>query len=282
MCDQTDANPLDMPAEELSPSADDLVPHSSIANVPVHLLRLRFMVLRNFNRRFVRVLELIDLTRTDDESPLVAGVRRLRALFFRRVKVQLWSRVLTASHARQGEGAAVCDAAWMHTHKVPKVTLDRAVATMYRTKLATVEAERAAAALAQAVTVAAGVAGVAVSAVSTSAAGAGPGAGAGTGAGTGAGAGKPPRAGASAGGASTARSGAATVPAGAAPGSPAALLARAGNTIFGQMMQQLRYLAPPVLRNSERAFYTEFVGEHADDYGGPYRCVLTLVLCAMR
>ena len=52
--------------------------------------------------------------------------------------------------------------------------------------------------------------------------------------------------------------------------------AQAG-TMFGQLFRQLRYLAPSALRNSERAFYTEFVGEHADDYGGPYREALSFV-----
>ena len=41
--------------------------------------------------------------------------------------------------------------------------------------------------------------------------------------------------------------------------------------------RQLRHLAPAALRNSDRAFYTDFIGEHADDYGGPYREALSLV-----
>ena len=56
-----------------------------------------------------------------------------------------------------------------------------------------------------------------------------------------------------------------------------ALPAAYSGTVFGQLFRQLRYLPPSALRNSERAFYTEFAGEHADDYGGPYREALALL-----
>jgi hypothetical protein len=125
----------------------------------------------------------------------------------------------------------------------------------------------------------------------------------------GAGAGAATGAGASAGGAgASAGSVGSTLPAAAATG----ML----STVFGQLYRQLRHLAPALLRNSERAFYTEasaaavargrclcvcvcpyddddgcafplfvspvpnvpvqFIGEHADDYGGPYREALSL------
>ena len=46
---------------------------------------------------------------------------------------------------------------------------------------------------------------------------------------------------------------------------------------YASRFRQLRHLPPSALRNSERAFYTDFIGEHADDYGGPYREALSLV-----
>lgn len=42
-------------------------------------------------------------------------------------------------------------------------------------------------------------------------------------------------------------------------------------TMFGQLMRQLRNMAPSQLRNPSRAFHVSFIGEYADDYGGPYR-----------
>lgn len=42
-------------------------------------------------------------------------------------------------------------------------------------------------------------------------------------------------------------------------------------TVFGQLMRQLRNVAPAQLRNPSRAFHVSFIGEFADDYGGPYR-----------
>ena len=46
---------------------------------------------------------------------------------------------------------------------------------------------------------------------------------------------------------------------------------KVGNALFRQLFDQLRYSDPAILRNKERAWYIEFAGEHADDYGGPYR-----------
>ena len=46
-------------------------------------------------------------------------------------------------------------------------------------------------------------------------------------------------------------------------------------TVFGQLYQQLHYKPPRELRNQARAFYSEFKGEYADDYGGPYREVMS-------
>lgn len=51
---------------------------------------------------------------------------------------------------------------------------------------------------------------------------------------------------------------------------------KAHRTVFGQLFTQVRSKPPKELRNKERAYYVSFVGEHADDYGGPYREVLSM------
>jgi hypothetical protein len=91
-----------------------------LAHLPLDALQLRFLVLRNFNRRLLAVIDIIDLSRTDAESWVVAGIRRLRGLLFRRSKTLLWRRVLLSTSARDATGRP-CDAQWMLANKMPKV-----------------------------------------------------------------------------------------------------------------------------------------------------------------
>ncbi len=91
-----------------------------LSQVTLDALQLRFLVLRNFNRRLLAVIDILDLSRSDAESWVVAGIRRLRGLLFRRSKTLLWRRVLLSTSARDASGR-VCDAQWMLANKMPKV-----------------------------------------------------------------------------------------------------------------------------------------------------------------
>ena len=51
------------------------------------------------------------------------------------------------------------------------------------------------------------------------------------------------------------------------------------NSIMAQLVQQLAHLDRLKLVRRDRAFKVKFAGEAADDYGGPYREVFTMV-CA--
>lgn len=80
-------------------------------------LGLRFVILRNFNRRLAKSLPLIDLSQSDEESRLAAKIRSLRSIVFTQVKRTLFERVLQDSHS--GDGAS------MQREKSPTVVLDR-------------------------------------------------------------------------------------------------------------------------------------------------------------
>ena len=46
-------------------------------------------------------------------------------------------------------------------------------------------------------------------------------------------------------------------------------------TLFKQLFEQLHMLDPALLRRRDRGFKVKFVGESADDYGGPFREAIT-------
>jgi len=48
-------------------------------------------------------------------------------------------------------------------------------------------------------------------------------------------------------------------------------------SVAAQAFQALRLVSPWRLRNDERAFFVELSGEHADDYGGPYREIMAAI-----
>lgn len=76
---------------------------------------LRFIILRNFNRRLVQYLPLIDLSAS--ESKLNKKLRALRGVVFTQVKKQFLERALRSSHTG--------DAASLQAAKQPMVVLDR-------------------------------------------------------------------------------------------------------------------------------------------------------------
>jgi hypothetical protein len=49
------------------------------------------------------------------------------------------------------------------------------------------------------------------------------------------------------------------------------------DSVVAQTAAQLSRLLPVELRNAERAFCAQLAGEHADDFGGPYRAVLAVM-----
>ena len=102
VCDRLDASPVDLLPDQLKPGDDELMALPLLSTKSVDDLQLRFLVLRNFNRRMVAAMDLVDLSRTDAESWIVAGIRRLRGLVFRRSKLQLWRRVIAATNAKDG------------------------------------------------------------------------------------------------------------------------------------------------------------------------------------
>lgn len=55
--------------------------------------------------------------------------------------------------------------------------------------------------------------------------------------------------------------------------------AKMKNSIMGQLVQQLLHVDRALLVRRDRAFKVKFAGEAADDYGGPYREVFTM-LCS--
>ena len=54
------------------------------------------------------------------------------------------------------------------------------------------------------------------------------------------------------------------------------------NSIMAQLVQQLAHLDRLKLVRRDRAFKVKFAGEGADDYGGPYREVLTMLTLPLR
>ena len=118
-CAKTGADPLTLSPEDINPGPTDLMHYRSLdpSIVDLRTLRLRFMLLRSFNRRLAAALPLIDLSCADYESALSSALRRLRGLVFSSVKRALFERVLGDSHC--GDDAS------LQRKKEPTVILDR-------------------------------------------------------------------------------------------------------------------------------------------------------------
>ena len=117
MCAKANRDVLVLSPEDVRPTPEELLHFKSLEGVPIYDLQLRFLILRNFNRRLQSVLPLVDLSRPDHESALAAMVRKLRGLIFGTVKRRLWSTVLEESSC--GDGHKI------QKDKDPQATVDR-------------------------------------------------------------------------------------------------------------------------------------------------------------
>jgi len=117
ICAKVGEDPLTFSPNDLEPTDDELENYKSLIGIPQLHLQLRFLVLRNFNRRLAHVLPLVDLSCAAHESALAASLRSVRGLVMSSVKKALFERVLNDSHSG--------DDHWMQQNKLPTVTLDR-------------------------------------------------------------------------------------------------------------------------------------------------------------
>ena len=88
------SDPLKLTSEELEFQPEDLRRYPSLMNLSAEEIRSRFTVIRNFNLRLQLALPLIDFTAKDDRSVLTQGVRKLRGIIFRSVKLVWWTAIL--------------------------------------------------------------------------------------------------------------------------------------------------------------------------------------------
>jgi len=123
VCGARNEDPLTLSPNDLEPTADELAKFEILSGIPLLHLQLRFLLLRNFNRRLAHVLPLIDLSCPTHESALAAALRGVRGLVMSSVKKALFERVLADSHSG--------DDHWMQQNKVPTVTLDRNKAAQF-------------------------------------------------------------------------------------------------------------------------------------------------------
>ena len=86
ICANRGDDPLTLSPSDIAPSALDRAKFPRLADVPLLTLQLRFMLLRNFNRRLSNVLPLIDLSCADYESFLASNLRALRGVIMSSVK----------------------------------------------------------------------------------------------------------------------------------------------------------------------------------------------------
>ena len=86
MCANRGDDPLTLSPSDIVPSAMDRAKFPQLTDVPLLTLQLRFVLLRNFNRRLSNVLPLIDLSCADYESFLASNLRALRGVIMSSVK----------------------------------------------------------------------------------------------------------------------------------------------------------------------------------------------------
>eukprot|EP01029_Cantina_marsupialis_P017936 TRINITY_DN4057_c0_g2_i2.p1 TRINITY_DN4057_c0_g2~~TRINITY_DN4057_c0_g2_i2.p1 ORF type:complete len:1511 (+),score=591.48 TRINITY_DN4057_c0_g2_i2:227-4759(+) len=115
---------LEMSPDEVILSPSEKMHFPALANHSTQDQQLRFLILRNFNRRLAAVLPLIDLSRPDHESHLTRMVRRLRGVVLSTIKRKMWKRVI--------ETSSTGDASEMQRKKFPVVTLDRNKAALHK------------------------------------------------------------------------------------------------------------------------------------------------------
>lgn len=123
VCSKRGEDPLTLSPNDLEPTDEELMRYKLLENIPLLTLQLRFLLLRNFNRRLAHVLPLVDLSCATHESALAAALRNVRGVVMSSVKKALFERVLTDSHSG--------DDHWMQQNKVPTVTLDRNKAAQF-------------------------------------------------------------------------------------------------------------------------------------------------------
>ena len=94
LCQRIGEDPLTLNPDALMPGSGkkDSIP-PSLRDIPPRSLRLRFLLLRNFNRRLADVLPLIDLAAPDSLSQLAARVRAARDIIFPSIKRGMWNKV---------------------------------------------------------------------------------------------------------------------------------------------------------------------------------------------
>ena len=122
VCEQSSKSPLDLSPEDVSPSADELLRFPELADVVLQDMQLRFLVLRNFNRRLMDLLPLVDLSRPDRDAGLASLIRQLRGLMLKVLKLKLFRTVLQRSERNGGD------------RKDPQVTINRHRAADVRAK----------------------------------------------------------------------------------------------------------------------------------------------------
>eukprot|EP00941_MAST-03F_sp_MAST-3F-sp1_P002517 g2517.t1 len=101
------ADPLHFFPGSLQPTAEALFRYKALRGIPLAQLQLRFLLLRNFNRRLERLLPLVDLSCDDGWSPLARQLRQLRGLIFSTVKSKMWNKILVKSHVAQSEQQSI-------------------------------------------------------------------------------------------------------------------------------------------------------------------------------
>ena len=106
MCERLGKDPVSLSPEDVSPTPEELLRHPELALVPLQDMQLRFLVLRNFNRRLMDLLPLVDLSRPDRDQGLAYLIRQLRGLMLKHLKLQLFQKVLSRS-AKDGNPTVV-------------------------------------------------------------------------------------------------------------------------------------------------------------------------------
>ena len=117
VCRRSGRESLSLTPEALIPTRKQRMLFRALADVPTLTIQLRFLVLRNFNRRLLKSIALIDLSCMDGASVLASRLRSLRGLIMSDVKEAIWTRVLMHSHTG--------DADSMQKKKTPLVRINR-------------------------------------------------------------------------------------------------------------------------------------------------------------
>ena len=86
-----------MSPDDINVNLEDQLLSPELEAISLLNVRLRFVVLRSFNRRVADLVSLVDLSCADDHSQLARLLRRARRFIFSHTKSALISKVRCAS-----------------------------------------------------------------------------------------------------------------------------------------------------------------------------------------